>query len=413
MAEILAATSAVAGLLSLTITTIDISNRYFTSVKNAPKRVKAFFEELQLLKNVLLEFKKLEDDDDTAEHAASLDLSLSDACQKELEGLCKRLEKQSHGNPVSRSLRRLTWPFSEDEMSRTVDSLNRYQSSLHRILSAGNFKLDARVLSEVKSIREAQDQLATKVSYVWLSSASPDSNHESARAKYSQGTGQWFLESPAFISWMNRSRHSLWVHAIPGAGKTILCSTIIDHVLKDRQLNEGIAYFYFDFSDSSKQKLDACLRSILAQLCSAHPSMPPAVADLKTLSESPGRNGFLANDELLSTLVCVCSDLDRCRIVIDALDEGTDREELMKVIKALVDSTSVSLLATSRKDEDIIEDMLSDVMSISVNLDSVNVDNDIRAYVVKCFETDSKLRKRPQSAKNRIEEVLTTKAEGM
>ena len=177
-----------------------------------------------------------------------------------------------------------------------------------------------------------------------------------------EGTGKWFLDSSAFTSWFTCSCKSLWLHAIAGAGKSVLCSTIIDHVVQ-AQPEEAIAYFYFDFGDPKKQTLNACLRSLLAQLCFFHPRTPEIVAELRSLSQTPGRNGYLDNQELLSAIISVCSGLDWCRIIIDALDESTERQELTEAISSLAASLAISLLVTSRKEHDI-EEVLSDEMAV-------------------------------------------------
>lgn len=46
-------------------------------------------------------------------------------------------------------------------------------------------------------------------------------------------------------------------------------STIIENVAKDCEGNSGfaLAYFYFDFTDSNKQKSASVIRSFLTQLC--------------------------------------------------------------------------------------------------------------------------------------------------
>ena len=412
MGEVLAASATIAGLLNLTITTLQLSHGYFPGVKNFTKTIERYFSELEQLKDVLEDYKALTDSGDTADFVSFFDTSQSEACWKELEHVRTKLEKQCHGSSFSKALSRLRWPFSEEEVSRTVEALHRHQSSLHRRLSARNLRVSSRVLSEVRHLREEQQKLSAKVSYDWLSDVNPEMNHLSARSKHSQGTGQWFLDSSAFKSWWNCSCRSLWVNAIPGAGKTVLCSTIIDYILHHQLPDEAVAYFYFDFSDPSKQKLNACLRSLLAQICSIRSSMPPVVAELKTLCKGPGRNGILTEHELLSALVSVCSGLGRFWIVIDALDESTDWLATMEAIKAMTASTNISLLTTSRREKEI-EEVLFKAMDVSFTLNSINVDKDIGTYVVKCLQTDSELGKRPPNVKKRIEGVLTTKSQGM
>ncbi len=411
MAEILAASSAVAGLLSLTITTINLSHQYCSSVRGAPKTVKAYFGELERLKVVLLEFEKLAQHPETAHFVLPLNLADSKACQEELERLCSKLRKKSQNATFSQSLNRLTWPFSEEEIDRTVEALNRYQNSITAILSVSNLQLGAANLSAVKHLQELQLDERARISYQWLSNINPASNHHFARKRHSQGTGQWLLELPQFTSWFGSSCESLWLHAISGAGKTVLCSTVIEHV-REAQPDEAIAYFYLNHSDLLTSTLDACLRSLLAQLCFFYTTTPVVVAELKSLSEHPGRNGFIAEKELLHALLAVCSGLPRCRIVIDALDEAAERTELLEAITVLATSSSASLLVTSRKEHDI-EEALSDVMDYSVALRPTELQQDIGAYVAECLRTDRELRRRPQFVKKRIEEVLMAKSKGM
>ncbi|KAJ7239504.1 hypothetical protein C8J57DRAFT_1727344 [Mycena rebaudengoi] len=47
---------------------------------------------------------------------------------------------------------------------------------------------------------------------------------------------------------------ALVVRAMSGTGKTILSSAVIEELFKHRRNNTAIAYFYFDFSEDSKQK---------------------------------------------------------------------------------------------------------------------------------------------------------------
>jgi len=64
----------------------------------------------------------------------------------------------------------------------------------------------------------------------WLNASDPSSNHELARKKPEPTSGEWFINSDGFKSWTESTNKFLWLLGIPGAGKTILCSTIIEHV---------------------------------------------------------------------------------------------------------------------------------------------------------------------------------------
>src|SRR2546423_9103116 len=98
----------------------------------------------------------------------------------------------------------------------------------------------------------------------WLSPPDPSTNYNRALQQRQKGTGLWFLQSDAFAKWKTQ-RNSLWLYGIPGCGKTILSSTIIED-LKRTFPRQSLLYFYFDFNDTGKQTLESMVRSLISQL---------------------------------------------------------------------------------------------------------------------------------------------------
>ncbi|KAK3394931.1 nucleoside phosphorylase domain-containing protein [Podospora didyma] len=83
-----------------------------------------------------------------------------------------------------------------------------------------------------------------------------------------EGTGQWLLDSPEFKTWLNTSGQTLFCPGIPGAGKTMLTSIVIDH-LTSRFANDedvGIDYVYCDFRRQNEQKPQDLLGNLVKQL---------------------------------------------------------------------------------------------------------------------------------------------------
>jgi len=101
-------------------------------------------------------------------------------------------------------------------------------------------------------------------------------------------------------------------------------------------------------------------------------------------------------------------------IVIDALDECYEREELMILIEEIVDwkLETLHILATSRKEQDIADCLLSRV-SNEINIQSTVVDADIRIHVHDKLQNDRKLRKWSADAQMEIETALVDGAHGM
>lgn len=100
--------------------------------------------------------------------------------------------------------------------------------------------------------------------------------------------------------------------------------------------------------------------------------------------------------------------------LLDALDECTDRDEILSFIHDLIDSKKPGLriLATSRREKDI-EDGLRPIADHNINIESAVVDEDIRVYVQDRLTRDSKLKKWSAPIQDEIMTVMVEKAGGM
>ena len=413
MAEI-ALASSVAGLLSLAIQVADISHRYISSVKSSSKTIKGYFRELEVLKLVLRKFDDLAKDPNTATHFSSANITIVDGCREELENLRSKLHKRSTDATFSKSLNRLTWPFAEDETRRLVDLLHRYQASFHAVLSADHFKFSVETLTEIKknTNEDAQEDLRTFLA--WFSPATPTSNHVTARERHESMTGHWLLDSKIFGEWSIAVKSSMWIYGIPGAGKTILCSTVIESLLQHRQAGNAVAFFYFDYNDDQKQPLEAAIRSLISQLWSSYNEVPETIRGLWKNSSGPYRKGVLSNRELIDNFKESCRNFGKVQVVLDALDEGSDRAPLLAFLEEIVKHSdgNIQLIVTSRQEQDI-EETMTTLFLHPVSLDNEFVTADIRRHVHSSVEHDRKLKRMPTRVKDRIEDVLTQKAHGM
>ena len=94
-----------------------------------------------------------------------------------------------------------------------------------------------------------------------------------------RGTGQWLLDSPEFKTWMDTKKQTLFCPGIPGAGKTILTSIVVDDLCNRFQDGSvGIAYIYCNFR--RQEKADDLLASLLKQLAQGRPSIPESFKSL-------------------------------------------------------------------------------------------------------------------------------------
>ncbi|KAM0322092.1 hypothetical protein ACHAQA_009721 [Verticillium albo-atrum] len=95
----------------------------------------------------------------------------------------------------------------------------------------------------------------------WLSPPDYSTNAKLARERRHTGTGAWLLESSVFQQWKAGTRRHLWLYGLAGCGKTVLSTTILDHLKTDAHIT---LVFFFDFNDTKKQTLDGLLRELLS-----------------------------------------------------------------------------------------------------------------------------------------------------
>jgi hypothetical protein len=101
-------------------------------------------------------------------------------------------------------------------------------------------------------------------------------------------------------------------------------------------------------------------------------------------------------------------------LVIDALDESSEREKITKLLLKIKEDERferLQILATSRKEVDIERILLKRTTNIS--LSNSYVDDDIELYIRSCLRSDTKLARLPEELKAEITIALVGGAEGM
>ncbi|KND89507.1 Ankyrin repeat domain-containing protein 50 [Tolypocladium ophioglossoides CBS 100239] len=254
----------------------------------------------------------------------------------------------------------------------------------------------------------------------WFSPPDPSMNYGNATKQHHIGSGQWFLRSTEYSTWKTEPNSFLWLHGIPGCGKTILTSAVITDLEKDEGVQDPL-YFYFDFTDTSKQSLEKALHSLIIQLCRKNNNVQRHL-DLLYDSCQQGRQQP-SFDSLCKTFQNMVQQAGSVFIVLDALDECQTRKAyptggLLPWIQSLVDSqqTNVHLFVTSRSEQDIksaIETWARNQDIIHIKSDLVA--DDISAYIharVRQNEGLKRWQSRPE-VQDEIEAVLEEKANGM
>jgi len=196
----------------------------------------------------------------------------------------------------------------------------------------------------------------------WLLPTDPSKNYNKALEQRHKGSGLWFLESGAFTEWKTRRNSFLWLHGIPGCGKTILSSAIIKN-LDSILSSQPLLYFYFDFTDTGKQTFESMIRALISQLYYKHIETSQPLDTLFSSCEDGRRQPTCRL--LCEAFLHMIEQVKEVWLVLDALDEcytrkGPPTEGLLSWIREVLNSEqrNVHLLMISRPEQDIESEIM-------------------------------------------------------
>lgn len=227
-----------------------------------------------------------------------------------------------------------------------------------------------------------------------------------------EGTGQWFLDDPAFAKWLSQPKETLFCPGIPGAGKTMIAAIVIDHLLKAVQSSAvGVAYVYCNYKAQGEQDAASLLAAILKQLVQTRPSIVEPVERLRKKYANLGTNKPSA-DETFGALQSVIAEFSTTYVVVDALDESPNgdgtRHRFLGQLRALQAKSDVRLVFTSRFIPDIVDEFRE-----APTLEVRAHEEDVRRFVAgqiyrlpKCIQRDAALR-------DMVQEKVTRAVDGM
>jgi Cdc6-like AAA superfamily ATPase len=199
-------------------------------------------------------------------------------------------------------------------------------------------------------------------------------------ARRQEGTGQWLLDSDQFREWLTQGKQTLFCPGMPGAGKTMIASIVVDDLCTRFQNDArvGIAYLYCNFRRQQEQKHADLLASLLKQFVQEQPSMTESMKSL--YERHKGTRTRPSLDEILKALHSVVADYSRAFIIIDALDESQvsdgGRKKLLSEIFTLQAKTEASLFITSRFIPEITKELAG-----SISLEIRASDEDVQKYL--------------------------------
>ncbi|TFK21235.1 hypothetical protein FA15DRAFT_645846, partial [Coprinopsis marcescibilis] len=242
----------------------------------------------------------------------------------------------------------------------------------------------------------------------WLSDINYHAIQADNYAKRAEGTGEWALDDPEIRKWLEGVLGVLWGIGIPGAGKTVLTSFIIDHLLQKAKANKRIcvAFAFSHYADQFTS--DQALGGLLRQVVQDHPGTLPFVKPM--YDHHRLRKTRPSQKELLGVLREIfMSDLfDELYCALDGLDEAL-AETQVDLLDAL-SSLPLNLLIISRP-----LPLLKERVPAATFVDIVVRKADIEQVIEEKLRRTKMLRNLLENEgwKERVLEVVWEKSSGM
>ncbi|KAI9860062.1 MAG: hypothetical protein M1813_006410, partial [Trichoglossum hirsutum] len=301
----------------------------------------------------------------------------------------------------------------QEESSKCFQRCMSLVDILSYLLNAAKERTDKGRAAKKQAAKESE-KLRVKL-LRWLNEIKFDEDHDTIYSKRYPDTGNWLVQDGRFQQWFkNQTSALLWCYGKPGAGKSVLAHGLNDKV--------GIAFAYIRHNSLESQQPSRIVSTFIKQLCWKKEQVPQYLLDFYDAYSRTDRTPPL--DKYIDTLLCLAKSYTQIFLVIDALDECkqdeedqiVNREQILGFVFNLADRISCAkVLVTSRIETDIAHAFACRKTPV-IQIEARNVMEDITTYVngrVGDLIKIGKLRLRSPSLKQKINETLITRAEGM
>lgn len=172
----------------------------------------------------------------------------------------------------------------------------------------------------------------------------------------------------------------------------------------------GIAYLFCSYKAQVEQSATNLFAALLKQLVQSRPDIAASVMGL--YDRHSKRRTKPSLDELMQALLSTCSSYSTVYVVVDALDECSNRDgvrrQLIDKLCSFQASRNVQLLFTSRFVPEVMENFrTSPWLEVRAN------EEDVRRYVAGHIQRLPKCIQRDEGLKNNVQSKIVEAVDGM
>ncbi|KAK4191238.1 hypothetical protein QBC35DRAFT_538128 [Podospora australis] len=243
--------------------------------------------------------------------------------------------------------------YTKDLLAQIAPTKVEAESKIREVLESVRDDV-VNTKENAKALRSRSDEQEDDRILNWIAPEDHSLQQSDHIRRREHGTGQWLLESDHFKAWLGRDNDTLFCRGVPGAGKTILTSAVVDRLLKlqtdSNKGNMGVAYVYCSLLHRNTQTAEKLLCILLKHLSRGLPALPSEVREMYAKHQrSKTRPSFA---EITQCLQDVARHYRQTFVVVDALDESTVfngcRSRFLTELVRLQEKCGTNIFATSR-----------------------------------------------------------------
>lgn len=429
--------ASIAGLYTLADRIFIPVFQYGRAMKTAKCSIGRLAEEIQILSTILRNLQALALDlapDHSSLNQPSLQIPAIVQIRTTLQAIENNLKPaidDVNGATSARLIRQIKWPFSETQTHALLEDLSRHKSTIQIALESDTLRIMASRLQgteeQVSDLTRVMKRFEAKIQidvldqkkrnvldYFLKVNPRPDLTL-SIKLRH-PGAGQWFLELPEVVRWLNAKNSRIWLSGIPGAGKTVLAGLLIQAAMDRSHKIEGVgvAYFFCDYSRKETWNAVNILGAVLSQLARQNiGAFDEAKAYYDQIHPPDGLPDAPDTDGLRTAIIQMCSLFDHVLVIVDGLDECDQSTD--DVVEHLARTVAPNLsLALVSRDLDNIRSQVDSAGFSHVKVEAHT--EDLELYV------DAELERRTRTGRlelddpgmrEEIRRTLITRAKGM
>ena len=282
------------------------------------------------------------------------------------------------------------WKNFNTRFEHILQDLRRHKQLIESQAAALHFSqyhADRQIIgAKLQHLEDAESDRRYLELLQWLRPVKSPSDHEDIIEVCQDfpSCGEWFFKNSNYSTWRTDDvprSPILWLRGIPGAGKTVLASRIIEHCQQDH--GARIVFFYCKDGDPERTTAIAILRTLLSQALSREHDLLPWCYDVLLGSGQPTLSSRRLCGDMLEAVLL---DGTKKFMIIDGIDEcpRSERTILLNLLHGLITTCEskepglLRLLVVSQ-DEPDVRTSLRNAAEIVLGMDDNR--GDVRAFV--------------------------------